>query len=51
MLEVAISRQSSPVANFELTKISKLPDFKVSPDLDVDFPQKSPILAFLTNFW
>ena len=29
----------------------KLTDFKVLPDLDVNFPQKSLILAFLANFW
>ena len=29
----------------------KLTDFKVLPDLDVNFPQKSLILAFLADFW
>ena len=29
----------------------KLPDFKASPDLDSNFHQKLPILAFLTDFW
>ena len=39
------------MANFELTKIPKLLDFKALPDLDSNFHQKSPILAFLTDFW
>ena len=37
-----------------MAKFPILPDFTVSPDLDVDIaknPQKLLILAFLTNFW